>query len=523
MASSTRFFNIAGPCRPEKHYMLPPERRLPAVRRLVEEEYFFVLHAARQTGKTTAMQVFAEHLRAEGVVALHASLETSRQTPALAEAEPRWLSAITDAARYALPEAERPPDPSEIDAPEGERLVRYLGQWCARLSPRSVVLFLDEVDTIEGPAMVSFLAQLRKGYSQRPHGFPASIALIGLRDLKDYLIAAKGGLPPNPGSPFNIKAESLTLKSFTPDDVRGLFGQHTAATGQPFTAEALDRTMWWTRGQPYLVNAFGYHLTRREPVPLDQAIDAADIDRAKEHLGLSRATHLDNLRHRLYEPRVAAVVRPVVLGEQRPDGASPDDEDYCLDLGLLVRGPQGLEPANPLYREVLLRELASPFQSQLPLPWWPWQTPQGGLDLAALVEAFFPWWRRHGDVLIGSTDAGWREAAAHLVFMGFLQRVVNGGGSIDREFASGRGRLDLLVTYGEDRFAIELKRVPPAHVSPETVREEGISQLSGYLDQLGLDEGWLLIFDQREGRSWEDRLWQEEVEVRGKRLHLRGG
>lgn len=220
---------------------------------------------------------------------------------------------------------------------------------------------------------------------------------------------------------------------------------------------------------------------------------------------------------------MAEIMRPILLGEGRAERSDLDDIDYCFDLGLLARGPLGLEPANPLYREVLARELARSTQDQLPLPWWPWQTAEGRLDFPALVAAFFPWWRRHGEVLVEGTDAGWREAAGHLIFMGFLQRVVNGGGEVEREYASGRGRLDLLVRYGPDRFAVELKRVPPRGVSLETIREEGVAQLAGYLSTLGLEEGWMIVFDQRPGLSWEERLWTEELIVEGRLIHLRGG
>ena len=82
----TRFFTITGPCEPTRHYMLPPEARLPELERLVERQEYFVLHAARQTGKSTAMRAFAARLRAQGTVALHASLETSQDAPEVAEA-----------------------------------------------------------------------------------------------------------------------------------------------------------------------------------------------------------------------------------------------------------------------------------------------------------------------------------------------------------------------------------------------------------------------------------------------------
>ena len=56
-------FNTAGPCIPGRHYMLPALDRLPEVRRLVEDEDYFVVHAPRQTGKTTARNaLIAPHL-----------------------------------------------------------------------------------------------------------------------------------------------------------------------------------------------------------------------------------------------------------------------------------------------------------------------------------------------------------------------------------------------------------------------------------------------------------------------------
>ncbi|RME27626.1 MAG: hypothetical protein D6798_04145, partial [Deltaproteobacteria bacterium] len=98
---------------------------------------------------------------------------------------------------------------------------------------------------------------------------------------------SKGGLPPDPGSPFNIKAESLTLRNFDRDEIAELYAQHTDDTGQPFTDDAVDRAWFWTRGQPFLVNALAYHLTRRDPVPAPTPITGDDIDRAKEALVLA--------------------------------------------------------------------------------------------------------------------------------------------------------------------------------------------------------------------------------------------
>ena len=61
-----RRFNTTGPCDPAKHYMLPPERRLPGVRDLIDQEHYFVIHAPRQVGKTTCFHSLARTLTAEG-------------------------------------------------------------------------------------------------------------------------------------------------------------------------------------------------------------------------------------------------------------------------------------------------------------------------------------------------------------------------------------------------------------------------------------------------------------------------
>ena len=503
--------------------MLPPEGRLPGLDRFMQRQLYFVLHAARQTGKTTAMRAFAARLRDQGVVALHATLETSQGAEAVEEAEPRWLSAIRSAA-WDLGPGENPPEPAtvESEAP-GHRLAAWLQRWSEALAPRPLVLLLDEVDVLAGPALVSLLRQLRSGFHQRPDGFPASIALVGMRDLRDYLTRAKDGAPLNPGSPFNIKAASLTLRNFTQDEVTALYAQHTADTGQVFLPEAVAYAHTLTDGQPYLVNALAGRVVDDLVPDRSIPVSVAAIDEAREMLILDRTTHLDNLGWRLREPRVAPIVRAILLGDDpHTVRTASDDFTYCVDLGLVTHGPQGPAIANPMYREVLARELSRERQDVIPQPWWPWQTREGRLDFPALVDAFLAWWRENADVLYETEQAGYREAAAHIAFMGFLQRVVNGGGRVHREYAAARGRLDLLVEYGPDRFAVELKRVPPTRRTLEQVREEGVAQLRGYLDTLGLPEGWFVLFDQRPGLTWEQRLWTEDRVVDGKRIRIRG-
>lgn len=118
--------------------------------------------------------------------------------------------------------------------------------------------------------------------------------------------------------------------------------------------------------------------------------------------------------------------------------------------------------------------------------------PDGRLDVAQLRDAFLAFWRQHGEPLLAT--APYHEVAPHLVRMAFLHRVVNGGGTIEREYAIGRGRMDLCVRHGPDTLAIEIKVWRDRESDPLA---EGLEQLDGYLQGLGLDEGWLMLFDRR--------------------------
>ena len=516
-----RFFNTSGPCDPERHYMLPAMARLPDVQELFDRREYFILHAPHQTGKTTAMKALAESLCAQGLAACWVSLESARGIDDVALAEPIWLNAIHEGAQE-LPEAWRSPDPAPfIAGNSGWRLRPWLGAWAAAIKV-PLVLLIDESDVVTGPAMVSLLSQLRHGFMTRGVGkFPTSVALIGLRDLRDYLAAAKDGKPLNAGSPFNVSAGSLTLRNFHADEVAELLAQHTADTGQPFEADAAAELHRLTGGQPWLVNALADLCVRRLVPDRATPITVAHVDAAREQLILARRTHLDNLAERLKEPRVARVVEAALLGDTpRSIAYDSDNFQYVLDLGLLRLGPDGVEAANPIYREVLVRQLTMNLQLSLPRPWWPWATPDGRLDLPALMTAFRGWWRENADALATEPSA-YPEAIPHLALCAFLQRVVNGGGRVHLEFAAGRGAMDLLVAYGADRFGIEIKRIRDRD-GLETIVSGGVAQLCGYLQVLGLDHGWLVVFDVRPGRSWDDKLWQREVTHAGRTVTVLG-
>ena len=409
--------------------MLAATSRLPTVHRLIEQQTYFVLHAPRQSGKTTAMLELARELTASGS---YTAVVLSMETGAAFQGDPgaAELAILGDwrmAVRSGLPPALQPSQ--WPDADPGSRIGAALSEW-AMASPRPLVVLLDEVDALRDASLISVLRQLRSGHGRRPAGFPWSLALIGLRDVRDYKAASGGTDHLQTSSPFNIKVESLTLRSFTPEEVAELYRQHTAETGQEFSPGALERAFHLTQGQPWLVNALARQVV--EVVVPDPAtpVTREHVDTAKEILIARQDTHLDSLAERLRETRVRKVVEPILAGTSI-DGTSNDDRQYVVDLGLARRDPAaGLVISNPIYREVIPRVLALGPQDSLPAIRPSWLTPEGALDPQRLLAAFLAFWRQHGQPLLGA--ASYHEIAPHLVLMAFLHRVVNGGGPLDR-------------------------------------------------------------------------------------------
>ena len=246
-----RRFNTAGMCIEGQHYMVPPIPRLPEAPPLIEQGAFFVVHAPRQTGKSTTLRAICQMLTAQG---RYAAVDFSCETAEPAQDDVAWaerlvLDALRSAAASQLPADCHPPKPWP-EAEPGRVLREGLAMWAGQC-PRPLVLVFDEIDAMQGESLKSVLRQLRDLHRLRPQPGPHAVILCGLRDVRDYK-AASGGDPSRLGtsSPFNVKVESVRIGDFSEDEVRDLLGQHTSDTGQPFTDEARARVWELTRGSP---------------------------------------------------------------------------------------------------------------------------------------------------------------------------------------------------------------------------------------------------------------------------------
>ncbi|MDR2345893.1 MAG: ATP-binding protein, partial [Planctomycetaceae bacterium] len=345
-----KYFNVAGPCNREKHYMINASNRLQGVEELIDSEQYFVIHAARQSGKTTYLKNLVQQLNDEGkYYALYCSLERVQNIIEPEKGVPAIVHSLTTYLRYSkLPHINE--FALNADTPHTEILFTSLVDYCMLLD-KPLVIFFDEADCLSENTLISFLRQLRSGYNDRSTmPFVHSVALVGMRNLRDY----KAKIRPDSetlgsASPFNVIKKALTIKNFTKDEIIQLYSQHTAETGQIFNGDAVELVWEQTQGQPWLVNAIACEVIA-EILQSDytQPITPELVSQAIQNIILERPTHIDSLLERLNEKRVRKIISPMIMGKDINNTKS-DDFLYTRDLGLIREVDLQIIPANPIY------------------------------------------------------------------------------------------------------------------------------------------------------------------------------
>jgi hypothetical protein len=531
-SDSYKRFNTVGPCIPNEHYILPVLPRLPDIDDMITGKFYFVLHAPRQSGKTTFLDFLTDKINSDGqMYAINISLATLRNAFDKLEGLNGIINRLNAAMRSSQIDIIKQKaftynSSPGMSAPE-YMVQNILNRLCEDLD-KDLIVFFDEADCLQEAPLIQFLSQIRDGYNirhKKGNKFPRTIALVGMRDIRDYLSQvrpdeqSKGVF-----SPFNIKKEALTLSNFTQEDIGSLYRQHTEATGQVFEESAIAKAWYLSEGQPWLVNALAdeivvNHLKNNYSI----IITKQHIVQSAQSLILRNDTHFDSLKERLREPRVRRVIEAVVIGAASfPEGISDDDIKYSLDLGLLkkdLRNNNIYLPANPIYQEIIVRFLSTAIQKKIsttiPDSYQSEYMDETSLDMNGLLKSFQSYWSENCEMyiksnmidslLINSIDNALHklnltshsliseeiiktiqdsliglanEALTHLVLFAFLQRVLNGGADfIQSEYALGALRVNICISYKDRRYPIELK------IKGHKSENESLEQLYGYMNK----------------------------------------
>ncbi|MDR3001091.1 MAG: ATP-binding protein [Fibromonadaceae bacterium] len=521
---SQKYFNIAGPCHPNAHYMLDPLRSIgKELEDLIDRGQYFVIHAARQSGKTTLLKELTRKINTESKYhALYCSLETLQGIT-----EPKdGIPEVVENIKAALDDYDMP-DNFAINADYSSitNILRIsLNTYCKILN-KPLVIFFDEADCLSNGTLITFLRQLKLGYINRNDStFVHSVALVGMRNIRDYKAKIREDKETlGSASPFNIVTKTFNLGNFTKEDVAALYNQHVQQTGQVFETTAVDYIFEQTQGQPWLVNAIAVETIEILRKDYSKPITVELAKQAIHDIVLARGTHFDSLMERLKEPRVRRIIEPLMLGESFINRDS-DDFLYTKDLGLIRESENKVViPSNPIYAELMVRVLNKNIQDELTsrkeydIPKY---LKDGKIDMNYLLGEFQIFWRKNSEIYrerFNKAIFDYVEAAPHLILQAFLQRVINSGGHIHREFALGTGRADLCIEYGGYDYPIELK----LYDGPSSL-SDGLEQIAKYIERCGCKEGWLVMFERDVSKSWDEKIYMREEFVDGKKITVVG-
>ncbi|MEJ6949436.1 ATP-binding protein [Natronospora cellulosivora (SeqCode)] len=520
-----KFFNTAGPVVAKDHYHVPITARInkEEIFSLIDQKKYFVLHAPRQSGKTSSLLTLMDLLNKSGKYkCLYINVESAQAARENVEiAMESILSELENRETIYLNENKMSKHVKNILKSSHTALANILTKWTQE-NDLPTVLLIDEIDSLVGDSLISVLRQLRSRYDTRPNAFPQSIILCGVRDVRDYRIhSSEHNEIITGGSCFNVKAKSIRLGNFRENDVKFLYLQHTESTGQEFSEDAIKLAYNLTKGQPWLVNALAYEACFEMPEGKDRnnPITVDLINQAKDKLILSRVTHLDQLVDKLKEERVKNIIEPILEGLAIKE-IPQDDLQYLIDLGLVSNINGKIEISNPIYKEVIPRELN--YISQMSLgslyePEW-YVNEDGSLNVSKLIENFQEFFRENSETWI--ERFAYKEAGPQLLLQAFLQRVVNGGGRIYREYGLGKMRTDILIEWKDSsKYVLELKIL---HKSLEKTIALGLEQTAEYMDRTGTNTGHLLIFDKSEDKGWEEKIFRKEKEYNDKKIVIWG-
>ncbi|GAB4406605.1 MAG: hypothetical protein OHK0039_08390 [Bacteroidia bacterium] len=238
--------------------------------------------------------------------------------------------------------------------------------------------------------------------------------------------------------------------------------------------------------------------------------DASAIDQPDPQFPSSFSAYLQ-------EPRVRKVVNAVIEGGTLFFDGYDDAVRYCRDLGLVTQD-RPIQFSNPIYREIITRilnqNLHDGFDADTVSTSW-YLDAAGRLQIDKLLDAFVAFYRRHSESWLERFD--YKEAGHQLLLMAFLQRIVNGGGRIEREMAVGNGRTDLAIFWKDQVIPIEIKLHHDTYI-----RKEGLRQLGRYMDKLGQQRGHLVIFEKQPSTvlPWEQRIRRETVQAAGREMEI---
>ena len=519
-----RSFGTQGRVRPERHYIVPRTEEITDFINRTKDGRYIVLFAPRQTGKTTFFRLALDRLTAEEPTYFPIQLDFQAMrnaTPVtfyerlhyrirmqIESVFQKRNGAPSEALTHFLENATPTDNFSMVNF--FQDLGSFLDSDAHKNVPafKRVVLLIDEFDGIPQTVISDFLYALREIYLSDEMCCPHSVGIVGVKSTAqlDYDRSV---------SPFNIQDE-FKLPNFILEQVDELFQQYTAEGGHALLPETVAAVHKQTAGQPFLVNRLAQILTEEMDIPKSEPITMVHFSHAHAQLLRERNTNLTHLvtnirKDRRFETllmRIASYDKgvPFILYDERIS--------ELTTYGIIAEGSDGMcEIVNPIYQQCILQTL-QPVINGLESEYFPentrpdlsdYLTPDGQIEMTRLLDNFKDFIARAGYKILQVPETPQEFIGQYLLSTYLDQFVRTVGGAMFLEVPTGRGWMDLLVNFNQQKYIVETKIWEGLHRY-----QAGKQQLAAYLKLEGTVEGYYVVFDHR--REPEPRIETETVD-----------
>jgi AAA-like domain len=514
-------FNVTGNCLPDRHYMADTSAKFKAIMRLVEQGKYFAINRPRQYGKTTMLFALTDALKKnDDYVVFRLSFEGVGDV--VFETEEKFCEMFLDLLRIRAEQQKKTELEQaisvEISKTHSFKLLSAAISNVVSASGRKVVVLIDEVDkSSNNQLFVSFLGILRDKYLERSD-VPTfhSVVLAGVHDVKSLKLKIRPEDEKKLNSPWNISADFEVDMNLLPEEIRPMLEEYGRDRSVEVDAQAVaERLFYHTSGHPFLVSRlckmFDEKMLSKKT---EQTWTVDDVDTAAHQLTQDSTVNFDDLYKNLDNNKeLFDMTRDVSLNNRRlPFSPSHPMANLGILYGIFANRDGQLAIHNRIYQEIITNKMIfhSLIDNRGPLEryddaFW---LPGNHLDIRKVMLKFQELMRDEQS----KKDEGFLEREGRLLFLAFLKPVLNGHGyALKEPQISDEKRLDVFVAYHERRYVVELKLW-----YGQQAHENGLDQLTDYLGSMGLEEGYLLIFDHRKNKQWADK----EVVWKGKKIFI---
>ena len=509
-------FNDTGLCIPGEHFMADTSDKLSQILALVRDGAYFTINRPRQYGKTTIAFLLSQHLdETKEFYLTEMSFEgigdkVFEDEEHFGEMFLRKLR--KEFGRLSKPELQALIDQKKAAVKTLDHLSEAITEICT-LSDQKIVLTIDEIDkSSSNQLFMSFLGMLREKYLQnkksRDQTFQ-SVILIGVHDIKTLKLKISSEEKGKLNSPWNIAVDFGVEMHFMVNEIEPMLAEYCKVRGVKMDVAAMaHQIFYYTFGYPFLVSkickiADEILLPRQTEKKWDfELIEAAFKYLVNEAYTTTifddLAKNLEN-NQQLYD----VIFKMIINGEK----VAYNPLELVINQGILyglIRNKGGFcQVHNRVFEQkiygYMLARAARERSSFLGVQSGEFY--QGdGLNLKAILRKFQQFLKEnHSD-----KDQKFLEREGRLLFLSYLKPIINGKGFDFKEpNVAHERRMDLVLTFGTHRYVVELKRW-----QGEGYHQEGIKQLSDYLNTYSLKKGFLLIYDFRKSKVYQEKLIQ---------------